>query len=91
MKDFVAAIPCSIPAKQAVLKSIGIDPSIYTERELNKASAYFRTMLAERLDIRHTPEIKFIYDESQKSYVAAVNAAVKITNYTTKNNKNLKK
>lgn len=34
------------------------------ERELNNASGYFRTMLADRLDIRHTPEIKFIYDES---------------------------
>ena len=33
-------------------------------RELNNASSYFRTMLADRLDIRHTPEIKFIYDES---------------------------
>lgn len=34
------------------------------QRELNKASGYFRSMLAERLNIRHMPEIKFIYDES---------------------------
>ena len=34
------------------------------EKELNNASSYFRTMLADKLDIRHTPEIKFIYDES---------------------------
>lgn len=34
------------------------------ERELNQANGYFRSMLAERLDIRHMPEIKFIYDES---------------------------
>lgn len=34
------------------------------EKELNNASSYFRTMLADRLDIRHTPEIRFIYDES---------------------------
>ena len=34
------------------------------ERELNEASSYFRTLLAERLDLRHMPEIKFIYDES---------------------------
>ena len=26
----------------------------------------------------------FVYDESQKTYIAAVNAAVKVTNYTTK-------
>ncbi len=34
------------------------------ERELNEASSYFRTLLAERLNLRHMPEIKFIYDES---------------------------
>ena len=34
------------------------------EKDLNNASGYFRTMLASRLDIRHTPELKFIYDES---------------------------
>lgn len=34
------------------------------EKELNKASTFFRTLLAERLDIRHMPEIKFIFDES---------------------------
>lgn len=34
------------------------------EKEINKASSYFRTLLADRLDIRHIPELKFIYDES---------------------------
>ena len=34
------------------------------ERELNEASSYFRTLLADRLDLRHMPEIKFIYDGS---------------------------
>lgn len=34
------------------------------EKELNEASSYFRTLLAERLDLRHMPEVKFIYDES---------------------------
>lgn len=34
------------------------------EKELNNASTFFRTLLAERLDIRHMPEIKFIFDES---------------------------
>lgn len=32
--------------------------------DLNNASGYFRSLLAERLDIRHTPELKFIFDES---------------------------
>lgn len=33
-------------------------------KELNNAASYFRTMLADRLDIRHTPELKFLYDDS---------------------------
>lgn len=35
-----------------------------TEDRLNKASSFIRTKLAERVDIRHTPELKFIYDTS---------------------------
>ncbi|MBQ2639427.1 MAG: 30S ribosome-binding factor RbfA [Bacilli bacterium] len=32
--------------------------------ELNKAAHFIRGKLSERIDIRHTPELKFIYDES---------------------------
>jgi len=35
-----------------------------TEDRLNKASSFIRTKLAERVDIRHTPELKFVYDTS---------------------------
>lgn len=35
-----------------------------TEEALKKASSFIRTKLAERIDIRHTPELKFIYDTS---------------------------
>lgn len=31
---------------------------------LQKASPFIRTKLAERVEIRHTPELKFIYDTS---------------------------
>ena len=34
------------------------------EKELNNAAGFFRSMLAERLEIRHTPELRFIFDES---------------------------
>ncbi len=34
------------------------------EHELNEAAPYIRGELSKRIDIRHTPEIKFIYDES---------------------------
>ena len=31
---------------------------------LEKASPFLRTKLAERMEMRHTPELKFIYDTS---------------------------
>lgn len=34
------------------------------EKDLNNASGYFRSLLSQRLKIRHTPELKFIYDKS---------------------------
>ena len=35
-----------------------------TANALKKASPFIRTKLADRVDIRHTPELRFIYDES---------------------------
>lgn len=32
--------------------------------ELKKTSGYVRKKLSERIDIRHTPELNFVYDES---------------------------
>lgn len=34
------------------------------EKDLNNASGYFRKELASRMNLRHTPELRFIYDES---------------------------
>lgn len=34
------------------------------QEELNKASSFLRTELAERMDIRHTPNLRFIFDNS---------------------------
>ena len=36
----------------------------HVESDLNSAAGYFRSLLAERLEIRHTPELKFIFDKS---------------------------
>lgn len=33
-------------------------------REVNEAAGFLRKELAERIDIRHTPALRFIYDES---------------------------
>ena len=35
-----------------------------TKEALEKASSFIRTKLASRIEIRHTPELKFIYDTS---------------------------
>ena len=34
------------------------------EKALNKASSYIRGQLSQRVEIRHTPQLRFIYDES---------------------------
>ncbi len=34
------------------------------QKALNKASSYIRGELSQRIEIRHTPELKFIYDHS---------------------------
>ena len=33
-------------------------------KELNDSKAYFRKLLADRIEVRHTPELNFVYDES---------------------------
>jgi ribosome-binding factor A len=33
-------------------------------KDINNASGFFRSLLADRLDIRHVPELKFVYDDS---------------------------
>jgi len=35
-----------------------------TKKALERASSFIRSRLAEKVDIRHTPELKFIYDTS---------------------------
>ncbi len=40
------------------------DRKLETEKALKSASGYIRRQLAERIDIRHIPELQFVYDES---------------------------
>lgn len=35
-----------------------------TQKALEKAAPFIRTKLAEKVEIRHTPELRFIYDKS---------------------------
>ena len=41
-----------------------IDDKEHVTKDLNNAASFFRTLMSQRLEIRHTPELKFIYDES---------------------------
>lgn len=34
------------------------------EHELDEASPYIRTLVAEKMDLRNTPKLKFVYDDS---------------------------
>ena len=35
-----------------------------TQKALNRASSFIRGKLSERVEVRHTPELKFVFDES---------------------------
>lgn len=35
-----------------------------TEQALNNSSAFIRKIVSEKVDLRHVPQLKFIYDES---------------------------
>lgn len=41
-----------------------LDDTEHVEKELNEAAGFIRTELAHRLDLRSTPELKFVYDKS---------------------------
>ena len=40
------------------------DEQLKVLEDLTEASGYIRTELASRMDLRHTPKLKFVYDES---------------------------
>lgn len=41
-----------------------LSDKIKTSEALNNASGFIRKMLADRIEIRHIPELTFVYDES---------------------------
>jgi len=40
------------------------DDREHVTHDLNKAAGFFRSLLSQRVQMRHTPELKFIFDES---------------------------
>jgi ribosome-binding factor A len=41
-----------------------VDDKEHVTKDLNNAAGFFRTLLSQRVEMRHTPELKFIFDES---------------------------
>jgi len=66
--NFVTITGCSISSDLSFAKVFFtvLDDSkkMETLKALNKAASFIRGELSERVDIRHTPELKFIYDNS---------------------------
>ena len=66
--DFVTITDCDITSDLSFAKVYFtvLDDSKKMDilKALNKASSFIRGKLSERVDIRHTPELKFIYDNS---------------------------
>lgn len=67
-KDFknvvITAVDVSNDLSYAKVYFTTVDDRNHVLKDLNNASGFFRSMLAERLVMRHTPELKFIFDES---------------------------
>lgn len=60
----ITAVEVSSDLSFAKVYFTTIDDREKVLHDLNNASGYFRSLLAERLEIRHTPELRFIFDES---------------------------
>ena len=67
-KDFknvtITAVEVSNDLSYAKVYFTTTDNREKVTNDLNNASGFFRSLLAERLEIRHTPELRFIFDKS---------------------------
>ncbi len=55
------------------------------EKELNEAAGYIRTELAQVIELRHTPKLEFVYDNSI-AYGNRIERIIKEIHETTDNN-----
>lgn len=65
---FVTVTDCKVTSDLSFAKIyytvLNINKKEETSNSLKQASGFIRKMLSERMNIRHTPELTFIYDES---------------------------
>ena len=60
----ITAVEVSSDFSYAKVYFTTTDDRNHVTKDLNKASGFFRSLLAERIEMRHTPELKFVFDES---------------------------
>ena len=60
----ITAVDVSNDLSYAKVYFTTTDDRKHVEHDLNNAAGFFRTLLSQRINVRHTPELKFIFDES---------------------------
>ena len=60
----ITAVDVSSDLSYAKVYFTTTDDREHVTHDLNNAAGFFRSLLSQRLEIRHTPELKFIFDDS---------------------------
>ena len=60
----ITAVDVSSDFSYAKVYFTTTDDREHVTHDLNKAAGFFRSLLSQRVQMRHTPELKFIFDES---------------------------
>ena len=60
----ITAVDVSSDLSYAKVYFTTTDDREHVTHDLNNAAAFYRSLLSQRLEIRHTPELKFIFDDS---------------------------
>lgn len=60
----ITAVDVSSDFSYAKVYFTTTDDRDHVTKDLNNASGFFRSLLSQRVEMRHTPELKFIFDES---------------------------
>ena len=67
-KDFknvtITAVDVSSDFSNAKVYFTTTDDKDHVTKDLNNAAGFFRSLLSQRVEMRHTPELKFVFDES---------------------------
>ena len=67
-KDFknvtITAVDVSSDFSYAKVYFTTTDDRDHVTKDLNSAAGFFRSLLSQRVEMKHTPELKFVFDES---------------------------